>query len=108
MSITQQIEQLIDEGESQKAERMFRLYFAVSPQQAKKCIQDFQQEGRWLLPPVPNSLEEIENQVRVLWRDCYVLNAIEFYRLHTGCSLKESSDRVQRLCADISREDDEN
>ena len=105
MSITQQIEQLIDEGKFPKAQRLFVLYFAVSPQQAKKCIQDFQQEGHWFLPIVPNSLEEIENQVRVLWRDCYALNAIEFYRLHTGCSLKESSNRVQNLCADIEMKD---
>ena len=106
MFIIQQIEQLLDEGHIKKAQRLFELYFAVYPQQAKQCIHGFQQDGYWQLPPVPKSLEEVEVQVRVLWKENYLLKAIEFYRLHTGCTLKESRDKVQELCADIEQEDD--
>lgn len=107
MSIIKQIEQLIADGQIKKSQRLFALYFAVYPQQAKQCIHDFQQDGYWQLPPVPSSLEEVKEQVRVLWKENYRLKAIEFYRLHTGCTLKESHDRVQILCADIEKGDDE-
>ncbi len=106
MSITQKIEKLLEENQAQKAERLFEIYFSVTPQQAKQHLSNFQVEGQWQLPPVPQSLMEIEAQVQNLWRESYILIAIEFYRLHTGCSLKESSQRVQQLCEDIPMEED--
>ena len=107
MSIIQQIEQLIASDERKKAQRLLEVYFAVYPQQAKQHIDSFQESGHWDLPPTPQSLLEIEYQVRLLWQENYALKAIEFYRLHTNCSLKESSQKVQRLCADILMDDDE-
>ena len=83
------------------------MLISFHPQQAKQCIRSFQQDGYWQLPPIPTSLEGVNEQVRVLWKENYTLKAIEFYRLHTGCTLKESRDRVQMLCADIEQEDDE-
>ena len=63
MSITQKIEKLLEENQTQKAERLFEIYFSVSPQQAKQHLSNFQAEGQWQLPPVPKSLMEIEIQV---------------------------------------------
>ena len=107
MSITQQLERLIALNEIKKAQRLLELYFAVYPQQAKQHIDSFQEHGHWELPPVPQSLMEIEQQVRLLWQENYALKAIEFYRLHTGHTLKESAQRVRSLCADIPMDDDE-
>ena len=106
MSITQVIAKLLEENQTQKAERLFEIYFSVSPQQAKQHLSNFLSRRAGQLPPVPKSLMEIEIQVRKLWREGYILIAIEFYRLHTGCSLKESSQRVRQLCADIPMEED--
>ena len=106
MSIIQQMEHLIAGNEIKKAQRLLEVYFAVYPRQAKQHIDFFQEHGHWKLPPVPQSLMEIEQQVRLLWQENYALKAIEFYRLHTSCSLKESAQRVRSLCADIPMDDE--
>ena len=107
MSIIQKIEQFIATNEIKKAQRLLEVYFSVYPQQAKQHIAYFQEHGRWELPPVPQSLMEIEHQVRLLWQENYALKAIDFYRLHTDCTLKESAQKVRSLCADIPMEDEE-
>lgn len=107
MSIVQKLEQLIAINEQKKAQRLLEIYFVVSPQQAEQRIDSFQENGHWALPPAPQSLMEIEHHVRLLWQENYVIKAIEFYRLHTNCSRKESAQKVRRICADIPVEDDE-
>ncbi|MAA78442.1 MAG: hypothetical protein CL916_04220 [Deltaproteobacteria bacterium] len=107
MSIIQKLEQLIANREHKKAQRLLEVYFTVYPQQAKNHITYFQENGLWNLPSVPQSLTEIENQVRLLWQENSILKAIEFYRLHTNLSLKESAQRVRDICTDIPMEDDE-
>ena len=106
MSIVQQMEHLIAQNKIKKAQRLLETYFAVYPQQARKHIASFQEHGHWELPPIPQSLIEIENRVRLLWQENYALKAIEFYRLHTGHTLKESAQKVQRLCSDIPMDDE--
>lgn len=106
MSIIQQLEHLIANNEIKKAQRLLEVYFAVYPQQAKKHIDSFQEHGHWELPSVPQSLMEVEQHVRLLWQENYALKAIEFYRLHTNFSLKESAQKVRSLCADIPMDDE--
>ena len=107
MSIIHQMEHLIKSSEIKKAQRLLEAYFAVYPQQAKQHIDFFQEHGHWELAPVPQSPMEVEHQVRLLWQENYALKAIEFYRLHTGYTLKESAQKVRKLCADIPMDDDE-
>ena len=107
MNILEQIEQLIQTDDLRKAQRLFEVYFAVYPQQAKQHISTFQTSGLWILPSIPQSPKEIEQKVRLLCQENNTLKAIEFYRLHTNCSLKESAQKVQRLCADIFTNNDE-
>ena len=106
-SILRKIETLLSSDQSRNAHRLFEMYFAVDPQQSRKYISTFQKTGKWQLPSVPKSISELEQKVRELWGDHQKLKSIEFYRLHTNCSLKESSHRVQDLCSDISLDDED-